>query len=57
MPLKYLDAQSLLPVIKPLLSRQGSVFGTPSGELLIITDTKSNVRKTTEILRRSISYF
>jgi general secretion pathway protein D len=50
MPLKYLDAQSLLPVIKPLLSRQGSVFATPSGELLIVTDTKSNVKKTSELL-------
>lgn len=50
MPLKYLDAQGLLPVIKPLLSRQGSVFATPSGELLIVTDTKSNVKKTSELL-------
>ncbi len=50
MPLKYLDAQSLLPIIKPLLSRQGAVFATPPGELLIVTDTKSNVKKTAEIL-------
>jgi general secretion pathway protein D len=50
MPLKYLDAQALLPVIKPLLSRQGSVFAIPSGDLLIVTDSKSNVRKVLEIL-------
>jgi general secretion pathway protein D len=50
MPLKYLDAQTLLPVIKPLLARQGSVFAIPSGDLLIVTDSKSNVRKVSEIL-------
>jgi general secretion pathway protein D len=50
MPLKYLDAQTLLPVIKPLLSRQGTVFAIPSGDLLIVTDSKSNVRKILEIL-------
>jgi general secretion pathway protein D len=50
MSLKYLDAQTLLPVIKPLLSRQGSVFAIPSGDLLIVTDSKSNVRKVSEIL-------
>jgi general secretion pathway protein D len=49
-PLKYLDAQTLLPVIKPLLARQGSVFAIPSGDLLIVTDSKSNVRKVSEIL-------
>jgi general secretion pathway protein D len=50
MPLKYLDAQTLLPVIKPLLARQGSVFAIPSGDLLIVTDSRSNVRKISEIL-------
>jgi general secretion pathway protein D len=50
MPLKYLDAQTLLPVIKPLLARQGSVFAIPSGDLLIVTDSKANVRKVSEIL-------
>jgi general secretion pathway protein D len=50
MPLKYLDAQTLLPVIKPLLSREGSVFAIPAGDLLIVTDSKSNVRKVLEIL-------
>jgi general secretion pathway protein D len=50
MPLKHLDAQALLPVIKPLLSKQGSVFASPSGELLIVTDTKSNVKKTSQLL-------
>jgi general secretion pathway protein D len=50
MPLKYLDAQTLLPIIKPLLARQGSVFAIPSGDLLIVTDSKSNVRKISEIL-------
>jgi general secretion pathway protein D len=50
MPLKYLDAQTLLPVIKPLLARQGSVFAVPSGDLLIVTDSKSNVLKVLEIL-------
>jgi general secretion pathway protein D len=50
MPLKHLDGQALLPVIKPLLSKQGSVFAAPSGELLIVTDTKSNVKKTSQLL-------
>jgi general secretion pathway protein D len=50
MPLRYLEAQTLLPVIKPLLARQGSVFAIPSGDLLIVTDSKANVRKISEIL-------
>ncbi|MFH1351206.1 MAG: secretin N-terminal domain-containing protein, partial [Pseudomonadota bacterium] len=50
MPIKYLDANGLLPLIKPLLSRQGTLFAPPSSDLLIVTDTKGNIRKVDEIL-------
>ncbi|MFH1337014.1 MAG: type II secretion system secretin GspD, partial [Candidatus Zixiibacteriota bacterium] len=50
MPLKYLDAKVVLPLIKPLLSRQGTIFAPPSSDLLIVTDTKNNIRKVDKIL-------
>ena len=50
MPLKYLDANGLQPLVKHLLSRQATIFATPSSDLLIITDYKSNIRKIDKLL-------
>lgn len=50
MPLTYLDAKGLLPVLKPLLSRQATIFAPPTSNLLIVTDYKTNIRKIDKIL-------
>ncbi len=50
MPLRYLDATSLIPLVKPLLSRQGAVFAPPSSDLLVVTDSKSNIKKVDKLL-------
>lgn len=50
MPLKYLDAKGILPLVKPLLSRQANIFAPPSSDLLIITDYKYNIRKIDKLL-------
>ncbi|MFC1823008.1 type II secretion system secretin GspD [Thermodesulfobacteriota bacterium] len=50
MPLQYLDAKGLLPILKPLLSTQGSIFATPSSDLLIVTDYKTNLHKIDKLL-------
>ncbi|MDY7038679.1 MAG: secretin N-terminal domain-containing protein, partial [Thermodesulfobacteriota bacterium] len=50
MPLKYLDAKGLQPLIKPLLSRQGTIFVSPSSDLLVVTDYKRNIRKIDRLL-------
>jgi general secretion pathway protein D len=50
MPLLYLDAKRLLPMLKPLLSRQATIFAPPSSDLLIVTDYKRNIRKIDRIL-------
>jgi general secretion pathway protein D len=49
-PIKYLDATVLQPLIKPLLSRQASILVPPSSDLLIATDYKSNIRKIDRLL-------
>jgi len=50
MPLKYLDAKTILPLMKPLLSRQATIFAPPSSDLLVVTDYKSNIRKIDQLL-------
>ncbi|MEW6664822.1 MAG: type II secretion system secretin GspD [Thermodesulfobacteriota bacterium] len=50
MPLRYLDANALIPLIKPLLSRQAGVFAPPSSDILVVTDYKSNIRKVDKLL-------
>jgi general secretion pathway protein D len=50
MPLRHLDANGLVALIKPLLSRNGAVFAPPSSDLLVVTDYRSNVRKVDTLL-------
>ncbi|MBW1722365.1 MAG: type II secretion system secretin GspD [Deltaproteobacteria bacterium] len=50
MPLKYLDARTLQPLIKPLLSRLGTILATPSSDILIVTDYRSNIKKIDALL-------
>jgi general secretion pathway protein D len=50
MPLRHLDANALIPLIKPLLSKQAGVFAPPSSDLLVVTDYKSNIRKVDKLL-------
>ena len=50
MPLKHLDANGLVPLVKPMLSQKGAVFAPPSSDLMVVTDYKSNVRKVDKLL-------
>lgn len=50
MPLKHLDANGLVPLIKPLLSKNGAVFAPPSSDLLVVTDYRSNIKKVDVLL-------
>ncbi|MDD5206026.1 MAG: type II secretion system secretin GspD [Desulfobacterales bacterium] len=50
MPLVHLDANGLVPVVKPLLTKNGAVFAPPSSDILVVTDHKSNIRKVGQIL-------
>jgi general secretion pathway protein D len=50
MPLRHLDANGLVALIKPLLSRNGAVFAPPSSDLLVVTDYRSNVKKVDTLL-------
>lgn len=49
-PIRYLDATVLPPLIKPLLSRQATILTPPSSDLLIVTDYKSNIQKIDRLL-------
>jgi len=49
-PVKYLDAKVLQPIVKPLLSPRASILVSPSSDLLIVTDYKSNIRKIDQLL-------
>jgi general secretion pathway protein D len=50
MPLKHLDANGLVALVKPLLSRNGAVFAPPSSDLLVVTDYRSNIKKVDNLL-------
>jgi general secretion pathway protein D len=50
MPLRHLDANGLIPLIKPMLSKQAGVFAPPSSDILVVTDYKSNIRKVDKLL-------
>ena len=50
MPLTYLDGKGLLPLLKPLMSRQATIFATPSSDVLVATDYKSNIKKLEKLL-------
>ncbi|PKN64431.1 MAG: type II secretion system protein GspD [Deltaproteobacteria bacterium HGW-Deltaproteobacteria-15] len=50
MPLVHLDANGLVPVVKPLLTKNGAVFAPPSSDILVVTDHKSNLKKVGELL-------
>ncbi len=50
MPLTYLDAKGLLPLLKPLMSRQATIFATPSADVLVATDYKGNIEKLEKLL-------
>lgn len=50
MPLKYLDANGLRTMIKPLLSKQSNIMVPPASDLLIVTDYESNIKKIDRLL-------
>ncbi|RJR30458.1 MAG: type II secretion system protein GspD [Desulfobacteraceae bacterium] len=50
MPIGHLDANGLVPVVKPLLSKNGAVFAPPSSDVLVVTDYRSNIKKVGELL-------
>ena len=50
MPLVHLDANGLVPVVKPLLTKNGAVFAPPSSDILVVTDHRSNIKKVGQLL-------
>ena len=51
-PLKHADANDMKTLFQPLLSKGSSqLMAYPQSNMLIITDTKSNIRKMMEILK------
>jgi general secretion pathway protein D len=51
-PLKHADANDMKTLFQPLLSKGSSqLMSYPQSNMLIITDTKSNIRKMMEILK------
>ena len=49
-PIKYLDATALQPLVKPLLSTRATILVPPGNDILIITDYKSNIKKVDQLL-------
>ncbi|MEN6446917.1 MAG: type II secretion system secretin GspD [Syntrophaceae bacterium] len=51
-PLKFVDAEDMKNLLSPLMSKTSSqLLSYPQSNLLIVTDTKSNIRKIMDILR------
>jgi len=51
-PLKYADASDMRSLLSPLMSKRNSLLlAYPQSNILIITDTLSNIKRLTEILK------
>lgn len=51
-PLQYIDAGSVINIVKSLISPAGNVQQYSPSNILIIADTKSNVRKVLKIIKQ-----
>ena len=51
-PLNYVAANEMVPILKPLMSQGAHLGAHPSSNVLVMTDTKSQVRRVKKILAR-----
>jgi general secretion pathway protein D len=49
-PIKYSDAQAIVGVITPLISRDANITAYPNTNTIIITDTAANIKRLLEII-------
>lgn len=49
--LKYADAQQLVALLRPLISPNSHLVAYPRGNMLLLTDSASNIRRIQDILR------
>jgi len=49
--LKYADSQQLVALIRPLISPNSHLVAYPRGNMLLLTDSSSNIRRIQQILR------
>ncbi len=49
--LKYADAQQLVALIRPLISPNSHLVGYPRGNMLLLTDSASNIRRIQYIMK------
>ncbi len=51
LPLKYADAQQLVALLRPLISPNSHLVAYPRGNMLLLTDSASNIRRIQNILK------
>ncbi len=49
--LKYADAQQLVALLRPLISPNSHLVAYPRGNMLLLTDSSSNIRRIQDIIR------
>ena len=49
---KHVDANQLVPILRPLVPQRGHLAAVPSSNVIIIADTASNIARLTEIIKR-----
>ena len=49
---KHADPKKMVPILRPLLPRQGHLAANPASSTLLIADRYANVRRVVEIVRR-----
>ncbi|RJP25168.1 MAG: type II secretion system protein GspD [Candidatus Abyssobacteria bacterium SURF_5] len=49
-PIKYSDAQAIVSVITPLISRDANITAYPNTNTIIITDTAANIKRLIQII-------
>lgn len=49
---KHVDANQLVPILRPLVPQRGHLAAVPSSNVIIIADTAANIARLTSIIRR-----
>jgi len=49
---KHVDANQLVPILRPLVPQRGHLAAVPSSNVIIIADTAANIARLTEIIHR-----
>lgn len=49
---KHVDANRLVPILRPLVPQRGHLAAVPSSNVIIVADTAANIARLTSIIRR-----